>query len=183
MKFQRILVLFLFIAAAGTVAMAQVPAQTTPTRIAVIDTEAFADPKTGVKKLITAYQTLDTEFKARRDEITGLRTRYEALAREVSSPAAGTTQQALATKADQARTLELDIKRKQEDGAAAYSRRVVELTGPITLTLNNALAAFAKARGVDILVDLAKNRDSMLILNNTVNITQVFIADYNAKNP
>jgi hypothetical protein len=60
---------------------------------------------------------------------------------------------------------------------------VVELTGPINLTLNNALAAFAKARGVDILVDLAKNRDSMLILNNTVNITQVFIADYNAKNP
>ena len=41
----------------------------------------------------------------------------------------------------------------------------------------------ARDKGIDILLDAAKTRDSMLVLNNAVNITQAFIADYNAKNP
>ena len=184
MRFKRIFVLFLSVAALTVAAKAQaVPVTAAPTKIAIVETDAFSDPKVGVKKLVNALQTLDTEFKQRRDEITALKARYDTLVREINSPPPGTTQQVLAQKADQAQTLETDIKRKQEDGANAYSRRAAALTDPINLQINNALQAFAKARGVDVLIDMSKLRGSMLILNNAVNITQAFIADYNAKNP
>lgn len=178
MKFQRITVLFLVIAAAVAAS-----AQTTPTKVAVIDTEAFSDTRTGIKRLVGAFQTLDGQFKQRRDEIAAMITRYEALAKEVNSPAPGVTQRALAAKADQAQTLQIDIKRKQEDARAAFTKQSATITEPINKSIYTALEAYAKGRGIDILFDASKNRDSMLVLTNSVNITQAFIADFNARNP
>jgi outer membrane protein len=176
--------LFLIAAAAAVGVKAQtVPATTAPTKVAVIDTDMFSDEKAGIKRLLAAFQQLDARFKPQRDEIAGMITRYEALAKEVNSPAPGVTQQQLAAKAEQAQTLQTDIKRKQEDARVAYTKQAQTITQPVQQAIYNALEAFAKARGIDILLDASKSRDSMLVLNNAVNITTAFIADYNAKNP
>src|SRR5919206_2743210 len=66
------------------------PAQSQPTgavgegKIAVIDTSAFSDEKQGIKRLVAAWQTLDREFKPRRDEVQQLQARYDALVKEVN---------------------------------------------------------------------------------------------------
>ncbi|HEX8499318.1 MAG TPA: OmpH family outer membrane protein [Pyrinomonadaceae bacterium] len=152
-------------------------------KFAIIDTDAFNDPSQGIKRLVAAFQTVEREFKPRRDEITGLKTRYDALVKEINETKAVADQKALATKADQATQLETEIKRKQEDGQKALDRRVQELTGPVYQDIGNALQAFARARGLSVIFDVSKMQGVVMVVNEGVDITGAFIADYNQRNP
>ena len=152
-------------------------------KFAIIDTDAFNDPAQGIKRLVAAFQTVEREFKPRRDEITGLKTRYDALVKEVNDTKAVADQKALAAKADQAQQLEIEIKRKQEDGQKALDRRVQELTGPVYQDIGNALQAYAKARGLSVIFDVSKMQGVVMVVNEGVDITGAFIADYNTRNP
>lgn len=187
-----------FAAAFAATAALTASAQTTPARptpapagavtvaegkFAIIDTEAFGDQKEGIKRLVAAFQTVEREFKPRRDEITTLRTRYEALAKEINDTKAVSDPKALQTKADQATQLEVEIKRKQEDGQKALDRRVQELTGPVYQDIGNALQAFAKARGLTVVFDVSKMQGVVMVVDGSVDITNAFIADYNTRNP
>ena len=152
-------------------------------KFAIIDTEAFGDQKDGIKRLVAAFQTVEREFKPRRDEITGLKTRYDALVKEVNDTKAVADQKALAAKADQAQQLEIEIKRKQEDGQKALDRRVQELTGPVYQDIGNALQAYAKARGLSVVFDVSKMQGVVMVVDGGIDITNAFIADYNQRNP
>ena len=44
-------------------------------KVAIIDTEKFTDQKAGVARIIAVFNTVEREFKPRRDEIQTLRTR------------------------------------------------------------------------------------------------------------
>src|SRR5215204_7411130 len=79
-------------------------------KFAIIDTEAFGDQKEGIKRLVAAFQTVEREFKPRRDEITNLKTRYDALVKEVNDTKAVAAPAALQAKADQAQQLEIERK-------------------------------------------------------------------------
>jgi Skp family chaperone for outer membrane proteins len=152
-------------------------------KFAIIDTDAFNDPAQGIKRLLAAFQTVEREFKPRRDELQGLRTRYDALAKEINDTRAVADQKALAAKADQATQLETEIKRKQEDGQKALDKRVQELTGPVYQDIGQALQAFARARGLSVIFDVSKMQGVVMVVNEGVDITGAFIADYNQRNP
>jgi Skp family chaperone for outer membrane proteins len=152
-------------------------------KFAIIDTDAFNDPAQGIKRLVAAFQTVEREFKPRRDEIQTLRTRLEALVKEIESTKAVADQKALAAKADQAQQLETEIKRKQEDGQKALDKRVQDLTGPVYQDVGNALQAFARARGLSVIFDVSKMQGVVMVVNEGVDITSAFIADYNQRNP
>lgn len=152
-------------------------------KFAIIDTEAFGDQKDGIKRLVAAFQTVEREFKPRRDEITTLRTRYEALAKDIEATKAVADPKALAAKADQATQLETEIKRKQEDGQKALDKRVQELTGPVYQDIGNALQAYAKARGLSVVFDVSKMQGVVMVVDGGIDITSAFIADYNQRNP
>jgi Skp family chaperone for outer membrane proteins len=152
-------------------------------KFAIIDTEAFGDQKEGIKRLVAAFQTVEREFKPRRDEIQALRTRYETIAKDIEATKAVADPNALRAKADQATQLETEIKRKQEDGQKALDRRVQELTGPVYQDIGNALQAFAKARGLSVVFDVSKMQGVVMVVDGAIDITNAFIADYNARNP
>ncbi|HEX8150823.1 MAG TPA: OmpH family outer membrane protein [Pyrinomonadaceae bacterium] len=152
-------------------------------KFAIIDTESFGDQKDGIKRLVAAFQTVEREFKPRRDEIQTLRTRYEALVKEVNDTKAVAAPAALQTKADQAQQLEIEIKRKQEDGQKALDKRVQELTGPVYQDIGNALQAYAKARGLSVVFDVSKMQGVVMVVDGGIDITNAFIADYNQRNP
>jgi Skp family chaperone for outer membrane proteins len=173
-----------------------VPAQPRPTapaaggavtvaegKFAIIDTEAFGDQKEGIQRLVAAFQTVEREFKPRRDEITTLKTRYDSLVKEVNDTKAVADQKALAAKADQAQQLEIEIKRKQEDGQKALDKRVQEVTGPVYTDIGNALQAYAKARGLTVVFDVSKMQGVVMVVDGGIDITSAFIADYNQRNP
>jgi len=152
-------------------------------KFAIIDTEAFGDQKEGIKRLVAAFQTVEREFKPRRDEITNLKTRYDALVKEVNDTKAVAAPAALQAKADQAEALKVEIERKQQDGQKALDKRVQDLTGPVYQDIGNALQAYAKARGLSVVFDVSKMQGVVMVVNEGVDITGAFIAEYNQRNP
>jgi Skp family chaperone for outer membrane proteins len=152
-------------------------------KFAIIDTDAFNDPAQGIKRLVAAFQTVEREFKPRRDEITTLKTRYDALVKEIQDTQKVAAPAALQTKAEQAEQLKVEIERKQQDGQKALDKRVSDLTGPVYQDIGNALQAYAKARGLSVIFDVSKMQGVVMVVNDQIDITGAFIADYNQRNP
>lgn len=153
-------------------------------KFAVVDTDAFQDPKEGIARLVNAASTVDREFKPRRDEIQQLQTRYEALGKQIQETQKVADPKALQNLVEQAETMKNDIERKQQDGQRAIQKRWQELSGPIFTDINNALRAYAQARGVSVVFDLSKMEGVVMVVNpNGIDLTAGFIADYNQRNP
>ena len=179
MTFAKILLLLASIATLSSLAAAQAPAQTAPAKVGVIDSAMFADPTNGIKRLIAVQRTLEAEFKPKRDEITQLVTRFNSLQQVPPN----TPPAQLATRREQAEALQIDIQRKQEDARVAFTKRTAALAGPIRTSVYTALEAYTKQRGIDVLIDVSKFPDGILLANRNVDLTPGFIRDFNSKNP
>jgi len=195
----------LVVAFAATISAQQQPAKTpavqpTPTpaaaapatvnlpngRMAVIYTEAFLDSKTGIARFNVLVTKLNAEFKTLKDEIQGMQTRGQALETEIQklqSAPEGTPidQRSLQAKIDQLEQLKKDIQRKGEDAQAAYNKRRQELFTPLQDEVGRALEAFAKARGINVIVDAGQV--PLLYIADSIDITRAFITEFNSKNP
>jgi Skp family chaperone for outer membrane proteins len=155
-------------------------------KMAVIDTDAFLDPKNGITKFNVALTKLNGEFQKVKDEINGLQTRGQQLQDEITklqSAPAGTPidQKSLQAKIDQLEQLKKDIQRKGEDAQAAYNKRRQELFAPLQQEVGNALEVFAKARGINVIIDASQV--PLLYAAENIDITRAFIIDFNSKNP
>ena len=181
---------------AGTPAPARpTPAPTAPvdnsanlptSKMAVIYTDMFLDQKTGIAKFNSLVTKLNGEFQKVKDDINGMQARAQALETEINKlrdAPAGTPidQRSLQAKIDQLDQLKKDIQRKGEDAQAAYNRRRQELFTPLQAEIGKALEAFAKARGINVIIDAAQV--PLLYAADSIDITRAFIADFNAKNP
>lgn len=186
---------FIFAAAAAVSTSAQVPAASAqPAKIVVINSAAFAS-KEGITKYSKAIEALDLEFRPAQTEINTMMTRYQTLAtdienaRKASTPAPGVPAKApdaavLQAKVDEAQTLELKIKRAQEDGKAKLERREAQLLEPIMADIMKGLDEFAKQKGYALILDAAKlvNNGIILALDGAkVDVTKEFITFYNAR--
>lgn len=169
---------------------ATAPAQATvalPTsKIAIINTQEFMDAKTGILKFTTVVNKLNGEFQKARDDLNALRARGEALEAEITKlrdAPAGTPidQPALQVKVDQLEQLKKDVQRRAEDAQTAYNKRRDELFQPLQIEIGAALEVFAKARGINVVIDGAAV--PLLYFEESTNITRAFIADFNSKNP
>jgi outer membrane protein len=155
-------------------------------KMAVIYTDLFLDQKTGIAKFSSVLTKLNGEFQAVRNELTQMQTRGQQLEDEINklqTAPAGTPidQRSLQTKVDQLEQLKKDIQRKGEDAQASYNRRRQELFTPLQDEIAKALEAFAKARGINVIVDAASV--PLLYAADSIDITRAFIAEFNAKNP
>ena len=166
-----------------TEALTQAQTTSPDSKFAIVDTEEFADPKTGVTRLTAAFSKLDGEMQPRREELKQLTARYEQLSKEINDTKAVADQKSLQAKADQAEVLQKDIKRKQEDGQRDMDKRAKDLTDPVYRDLSDSLQAYAKQRGVSVIVDISKFRGAMMVVNDQIDITKAFISDYNSKHP
>ena len=155
-------------------------------KIALISTGLFLDPKDGIAKFSSTLTKLNGEFQKVKDEITQAQTRAQALEGEINKlreAPAGTPidQRALQTKIDQLEQLKKDTQRKAEDAQVSYDRRRQELFTPVEDEIRRALEAFAKARGINVIIDAAQA--PLLYADRSLDITRAFIADFNSKNP
>jgi len=155
-------------------------------KMAVIYTDMFLDSKTGILKFNSVLTKLNNEFQALKTELQGMQTRAQQLEDEISklkNAPAGTPidQRALQAKIDQLEQLKKDIQRKSEDAQASYTRRRQELFGPLQDEIGKALEVFAKARGINVIIDAAQV--PLLYAADSIDITRAFITDFNSKNP
>jgi outer membrane protein len=154
--------------------------------MAVIYTDMFLDPKTGIARFNTVVTKLNGEFQKQKDEINQAQTRAQALETEINKlreAPEGTPidQRSLQAKMDQLDQLKKDTQRKAEDAQAAYNRRRQELFAPLQDDIGKALEAFAKARGINVIIDAAQV--PLLYAADSIDITRAFITDFNSKNP
>ena len=179
MKSMNSILAIAFAMIVATSSGAQVPAQIAPAKVGVVNTAAFSNTTGGITRFVNAIRTLDGEFLARRNDITQSVARLEELQRVP----AGMTQPQLTARQEQAETLQIQITRKQEDARVAYSKRFAQLTAPIQKSILDSLTAFAKARGIDVLLDVSKFQEGLLLVNPGSDLTAAFIRDFNSKNP
>jgi outer membrane protein len=173
---------------------ATAPATTAPqanvalptSKMGIIYTDEFLDAKTGILKFSSVLNKLNGEFQKTKDDLTAMNNRAAALESEINKlrdAPAGTPidQPALQAKIDQLEQLKKDIQRKAEDAQNAYNRRRNELFQPLQVEIGTALEAFAKARGINVVID--GSSVPLLYSAENTNITRAFIAEFNSKNP
>lgn len=150
-------------------------------KMALIFSNEFLDPKTGIARFHSLNSTLTREFQPRQQELQGLQTRINTLSKEIDDTQNVADPTAVRQKRDQLAQMNLDLKRKTEDAEGAYQRRREELFMPLRNDIEKAIEAFAKARGITVIMD--GSQMPMLYASNSLDITRAFINDFNAKNP
>jgi outer membrane protein len=152
-------------------------------KIAVVDTDLFLSDK-GITKLLNAYQQLEREFQPKRQELQGLQNRVQAIADELQKFGAATvpvSEKTIQDKRDEGERLQREFEYKKKDYDALINKRGNELVNPIREEIYRALDAFAKARGITMILD--GGTQGIILTLPSVNITEAFIADFNTKNP
>jgi Skp family chaperone for outer membrane proteins len=150
-------------------------------KMAMIYSDAFLDPKNGIARYNSLLTTLNREFQPRQAELQGLQTRIQTLTKEIEDTQAVAAPDAIRQKRDQLAQLNTEFKRKGEDAEAAYGKRRQEIFMPLQTDIGKALEAFAKARGITVIVD--GSQVPVVYAAETIDITRAFITEFNSKNP
>lgn len=166
----------------GTSSAETVPPQTTaPAIIAIIDSSAFSNEKTGITRVMDGMKTLDAKYQPLRAEIRGMRDRLSTLRADIQKKRLIQDARTTAQQEEEADRLEVQIKRKQEDAQASYQKDSVALLEPLQNHIAGSLNAYAQAKGITLVLDA--NRVPIVYAAQTIEITRAFIDDYNRKNP
>lgn len=170
---------------AGTTAAPATPPQTTvaipDSKMAMIYSDAFLDQKTGIARFTSLLNTLNREFQPRQAELQALQTKINALTKEITDTQAVADPNAIRQKRDQLDQFNTEFKRKGEDAEAAYTKRRQDIFLPLQQDIGKALEAFAKARGITVIVD--GSQVPVVYAAEAIDITRAFINEFNSKNP
>jgi len=182
MKVFRIAVVVAAVALAAFTILAQTQTRpATPANVAIIDSSAFSDEKTGIARVIAAGQQIQVKFEPLRNEITSLRQRLATMRSDLQKKSAIQDAATTAKQTDEADQLEIQIKRKSEDAQAILQRERQAVLDPLEQDIGNALKAYAQSHAVTLLIDA--NRVPILYAASSLDITQDFINDYNRTHP
>jgi len=150
-------------------------------KMAMIYSDAFLDPKTGIARFSSLLGTLNREFEPRRTELQGLQTRIATLTKEIEDTQNVADPNAIRQKRDQLAQMNTEFKRKGEDAEASYNKRRQEIFLPLQQDIQKALEVFAKARGITVIVD--GSNVPLVYAADNIDVTRAFISEFNSKNP
>jgi Skp family chaperone for outer membrane proteins len=151
-------------------------------RIALVNTDDFADEKTGIVRLVAAMKRVDGEFQPRRTDLQGLQQQIEKATADLNKAAPVQDPKVTAQQNEKIEQMKKDFQRKGEDAQAAYQKRLQEVLGPVYDEIGKALDAFAKAHGITLILDVTKIQ-GILSASESLDITRAFITEFNSKNP
>jgi outer membrane protein len=169
---------------------AQTPTTTAPStnlvipdsKVALIDSSAFADEKQGISKFVAALKRVNAEFQPRQTELEGLKQQIEKATADLQKAAPVQDPKVSQQQQDKIDQMKKDYQRKGEDAQASFNKRLEEVLGPIYEDIGKALDAFAKARGITLILDVTKVQ-GIVSAADSLDITRAFILEYNSKNP
>ena len=160
-------------------------AQTAPTKVGIINSEAFYDEKAGITKLVNGTKTVNDGFNTVRTELDTMNKRLQTLAAEIESmrKQPNPNAQVAQAKADEAAQLQRNLSYKAEDAKTAYAKKESQVLNPIRAAIGQSLQEFAKAKGFALIFDAAKDQTGLLVAvgDQSVDVTKEFITYYNAK--
>lgn len=156
-------------------------------KVAVIFSAAFQDPKQGIAKFTVLITQLNSKYQKTQDDLNQVARSIQALQDEItklqgSASAAPISPQTVQQKIEQLDQMKKDYQRRGEDAQAAYQKDRQQIFGPLQENVGKALDAYAKSRGITLVID-ASQTEGILYAADGIDITRAFISDYNAKNP
>lgn len=152
------------------------------TKIALVNSDEFNDEKTGIVRLVNAMRRVEKEFEAKKVELQTLQQQIEKATADLAKVQAMQTPQVNQQQQDKIDQMKKDFQRKGEDAQAAFQKRQQEVLAPIFDDLGKALDAYAKARGITLVLDVTKVQ-GIVSADNSLDITKAFITEFNSKNP
>ncbi len=152
------------------------------TKIALVNTDEFADEKTGILRLVSAMKRVDGEFQPRRTELQTLNTTIEKATADLNKAAPLQDPKVTAQQNDKIEQMKTELKRKGEDAQKAYQTRLQDILGPVYDDIGKALDAYAKAHGITLILDVTKIQ-GIVSASESLDITKPFITEFNSKNP
>jgi Skp family chaperone for outer membrane proteins len=167
--------------AATPAAAKQVPVA----RVAWLDSRAFLQEETGIKRLVKSVKELELEFSGTESELNLLSEKLRTIVGELQKLQAGgeANAQAIQDKRTEGMKIQQELQGKQQQAQQAIQQAQQTKQGPIMNDIAKALETYAKERNLGVLLDLAKVGDGILFAQPELDMTQDFIAYFNAKNP
>jgi Skp family chaperone for outer membrane proteins len=161
------------------------PANVPPAKIALVDTTVFGDEKVGIKRYLTAVNTVQRGFEAKNAELRNLQNQIKVIADDLTKLSNNpvVNQDSLRAKREEGERLQRELKYKKEQAEADFEKRYTEVVGPISNDIGNSLIQYAAQNGLTMILDISKLLPAVLSVNPAMDVTQEFIADYNNKHP
>lgn len=161
------------------------PANVPASKIAVVDTTAFGDEKTGIKRYINAVNTVQRAFDGKNAELRNLQSQIKVIADDINKLSGNSvvSAESIRAKRDEGERLQRELKYKKEQADADFEKRYTEVVGPVSSDIGNALIQYAAQNGLTMILDISKLMPAVLTVNPAMDVTQAFIADYNSKHP
>jgi Skp family chaperone for outer membrane proteins len=162
-------------------------AQSTPIKMAMINTEFFYDDKAGITKLINAQKQLDREFEVQIKTLQDGNTKLQSIANEMKTmqqlPKAQFNQVAFNSKQDEGERLQRELNYKKTELEAAIAKRREIVVSPVSRDIGRGIDEFAKKNGYGAIFDVSKLADTgaLLFLADSADVTKEFITFYNAR--
>ena len=151
-------------------------------KVALIDSSAFADEKQGIVKFVNALKRVNAEFQPRQTELQNLQQQIQKAETDLRAKASMQDPKVSQQEQDKIDQMKKDYQRKGEDAQAAFNKRLEEMLSPLYEDIGKALDAFARARGITLILDVTKVQ-GIVSASDAMDITRAFIAEYNSKNP
>lgn len=154
-------------------------------KIALIDTGMFSDDKAGITRYVNAMKSLEREFKPRQDELTNMQAKINALADDIKKTQSVATPASIQQKQDEGERLVRDLDYKKKDAESAFQKRYQEVIGPISDDITKSIDSFRTAHGYTMILDINRlaQMGAILSINDNLDVTKAFIAEYNSRNP
>jgi outer membrane protein len=131
---------------------------------------------------VNALKRVNTEFQPRQTELQNLQSQIEKATADLQKAAPVQDPKVSAQQQEKIDQMKKDYTRKGEDAQAAFNKRLEEVLNPVYEEIGKALDAFAKARGITLILDVTKVQ-GIVSAADSMDITRAFIAEYNSKNP
>lgn len=154
-------------------------------RVAWLDSRAFFQDDTGIKRLVRAVKELELEFSGTESELNLLREKLRTIVGELQKLQAGGEANAQAVQDKQAEGIKLqqELQGKQQQAQQAFTQAQQAKQGPVMAEIGKAIEAYAKDHDIGVLFDAAKMGEAILYTKGEIDITDAFIASFNAANP
>ena len=202
MKFSRLFLSFLGLAVATVTLSAQTAAAAAPakpaalavakpvkqlpvSRVAWVNSSAFLAEEGGIKQLVRVIKELELEFSGTQSELSLMGEKLRTMSGELNKLQAGGDANAAAIQEKQAVAQKLygELQAKQQQAQAAVQQAQQEKQGPVSVEISKALGAFTKEREIGLLFDVAKMNEGIISAQPELEVTNDFIAYYNALHP
>ena len=151
-------------------------------KIALIDSSAFSDEKQGIVRLVAAIKRVNSEFQPKQAELQTLQQQIDKATADYNKVAPMQDPKLNQQQADKIELMKKDMQRKGEDAQAAFDKRMQAVLGPISEDISKALDAYAKSRGITLILDVTKFQ-GIVSASDSLDITRAFITEFNSKNP